>query len=366
LVTLPVALFGNAAASWVNDANTIGLADSSAQSPSATDPSSLGATGANPHDAKLSPGVLDNAGNPAALASEGPLANLPSGPLGIPGIVLQAYLKAQQELAVSDPSCQLPWWLLAGIGKVESGQAENGEVDTNGNTLRPILGPVLDGSGGFAAIPDTDHGVWDGNTTWDRAVGPMQFLPSTWRHYSNGNPNNVFDAALAAGKYLCAGGGNLSDPAQQAVAVFSYNHSDSYVRLVLIWADAYRNGVTPLPETTVPPVVEAAVNGPVPAGAAAPATNPVGTTTTTTVGGGNGGGGGGGTTSGTPTRTSPASGNGGSGSSTPPSSSCTATSTTTTTSTTPPPSSTTTTTTTPPSSTTTTDPTTTTTAPPTC
>jgi hypothetical protein len=215
-----------------------------------------GASGASPHDSGLSPALLHNANNQAALlAAAGTQANLPSGPLGIPGIVLQAYQRAQQNLAVSDPSCHLPWYLLAGIGKIESSQAENGEVDANGNTLRPILGPVLNGTNGSAAIPATALSyALTGDPNWQRAVGPMQFLPSTWVEYGGGgNPSNVFDAAMAAGRYLCAGGRDLSDPAQQAQAVFSYNHSNSYVAKVLLWANAYARGVTPLPETPVPP-----------------------------------------------------------------------------------------------------------------
>ena len=214
-----------------------------------------GASGSNPHDSGLSPALLHNTGNQQALLTEaGPSANVPSGPIGIPGIVYQAYQRAQQTLAVTDPGCNLPWWLLAGIGKIESSQAENGEVDANGNTLRPILGPVLNGTNGSAAIPATPLSYQlTGDPNWQRAVGPMQFLPSTWIEYgAGGNPSNIYDAALAAGKYLCNGGRNLADPAQQAAAVFSYNHSNSYVAKVLLWAYAYAKGVTALPETPVP------------------------------------------------------------------------------------------------------------------
>ncbi|MGH3799764.1 MAG: lytic transglycosylase domain-containing protein, partial [Pseudonocardiaceae bacterium] len=52
---------------------------------------------------------------------------------------------------------------------------------------------------------------------------------------------------LAAGRYLCAGGGDLSDPAQQRAAVFRYNHSASYVSNVQRWAQAYQTGVFPMP-----------------------------------------------------------------------------------------------------------------------
>jgi hypothetical protein len=231
-------------------------------------PGPLGATGAVPRNRKPSPALLHNARNLAKFAASmrpgglqsrsgrnaiaalagipGALAAQPPGPLGIPGIMLAAYQRAQQILASQQPGCHLPWWLLAGIGQVESGQADGGLVDAQGNTLVPILGPVLDGTNGTAAIP-----MGGG---WERAIGPMQFLPSTWSIWGGGgNPNNVYDAALAAGRYLCAGGRNLSDPAQQVMAVFSYNYSDSYVQQVLAWAYAYRGGVNPLPPRTLSP-----------------------------------------------------------------------------------------------------------------
>jgi hypothetical protein len=259
LVTLPVALSADVAVGYVNaaDQGPLNTQQPGAPRPNPLIPSTLGATGATPHDTTLSPQLVHNAGNTTALstgANGGQLANLPRGPLGIPGVVLDAYLHAQNVLGVSEPGCHLPWWLLAGIGHIESSQAENGEVDTNGTTLRPILGPELNGGNGFAALPAINGGEWTGDPVWQRAVGPMQFLPSTWLEWGNGgNPNNVYDAALAAGRYLCADSRDLSQPAQQAAAVFSYNHSDSYVQVVLVWANAYRNGVTPLPETRATP-----------------------------------------------------------------------------------------------------------------
>ena len=103
----------------------------------------------------------------------------------------------------------------------------------------------------MASIPDSDGGRWDGDTTWDRAVGPMQFIPTTWRSLGrdgNGDrvadPNNLFDAAVSAAGYLClGGGGDLSDPARLRQAVYGYNHSWAYVDAVLGWARLYQGGV---------------------------------------------------------------------------------------------------------------------------
>lgn len=174
---------------------------------------------------------------------------------GIPGTVLAAYQKAARDLAMSMPGCHITWPLLAGIGKIESGHASDGKVDANGNTRGKILGPVLDGGPGMAAIADTDQGLYDGNASWDRAVGPMQFIPGTWRTFgADGNgdgvkdPHNVFDAARAAGDYLCSGGANLADPQGLVQAVLRYNHSMDYVSNVLRWMQSYSKDTVSVPD----------------------------------------------------------------------------------------------------------------------
>jgi len=188
----------------------------------------------------------------ADAAEMGAPPHLPNGPLEIPGNVLDAYQFAQQTLAQTQPGCHLSWSLLAGIGRIESDHASGGRLDAFGNTRGTILGPRLDGSPGVAAVPDTDHGVLDGDTVWDRAVGPMQFLPSTWRQWGVhargdglADPNNIHDATVTAGRYLCAAGTDLSDPTQLQAAVYRYNQSWDYVTLVLQWAYAYLTGVIP-------------------------------------------------------------------------------------------------------------------------
>ena len=196
----------------------------------------------------------------AALTDDATPTVSPAAPdgTGIPSTVLAAYRAAEAALAASDPSCRLPWNLVAGIGRVESGHASGGRVDGVGTTNGRILGPRLDGTTvGTATIRDTDGGTLDGDAAFDRAVGPMQFIPGTWKSFAkDGNkdgvasPHNVFDAALAAGTYLCAGGGDLSQPAAQRAALLRYNRSDAYGALVLRWAAAYGAGVAVLPDGT--------------------------------------------------------------------------------------------------------------------
>ncbi|WP_410655264.1 lytic transglycosylase domain-containing protein [Amycolatopsis sp. lyj-112] len=213
-------------------------------------------------------GSLPNAPTPLPL----PADELPNGPLGIPVTALAAYRNAADILIAEQPGCHIDWALIASIGRIESNHARGGYVDAKGNTLEPILGPQLNGAGPFAAIPDTDGGKFDGDTVWDRAVGPTQFIPSTWAGYAsdgNGdgesNPNNIFDAALGTGRYLCSGGMDLSKPDQLRTAVFRYNNSDTYVNTVLIWAEAYRTGVLPTPDSKVPVGAPNAAAAPPPA-----------------------------------------------------------------------------------------------------
>ncbi|MFJ8464812.1 lytic transglycosylase domain-containing protein [Streptomyces swartbergensis] len=172
----------------------------------------------------------------------------------VPASVFAAYRRAEERLAREAPGCRLRWQLLAAIGQVESGQARGGRVTSDGTTVAPILGPRLDGVA-FALIRDTDGGAHDGDTAYDRAVGPMQFIPSTWARWgADGNgdgrtdPNNVFDAALAAGRYLCAGGRDLSVPAQLDRAILGYNHSAAYLRTVRAWYAYFLEGHRVVPD----------------------------------------------------------------------------------------------------------------------
>ena len=211
-----------------------------------------GATGNSPYYTDLpplntpSPAPTDGSASGSSGASEA----------GIPATVLAAYKKAAAELQASKPGCNLPWQLLAAIGQVESGQASGGRVTADGTTTTAILGPNLDGNG-FALIKDTDNGAYDGNSTYDQAVGPMQFIPSTWAwagRDGNGDgvkdPNNIYDASLAAGHYLCRYSWDLSDDGDLRSAILSYNPSQDYVNTVLSWLEYYRKGTHEIPDGT--------------------------------------------------------------------------------------------------------------------
>jgi membrane-bound lytic murein transglycosylase B len=188
------------------------------------------------------------------------------GTLRIPMIALNAYQNAERMMAASYPSCGISWNLLAGIGRIESMHANGGATDASGEAARPIYGPSLDGSLPGNEVIELSRS--SSRVTYARALGPMQFLPGTWSRYaSDGNGDgkadvqNVFDASLAAARYLCSGGLNLRDQSQVMTAILRYNNSMAYAQNVLGWAAAYATGVVPidLPPITgpIPPIADA-------------------------------------------------------------------------------------------------------------
>jgi membrane-bound lytic murein transglycosylase B len=189
----------------------------------------------------------------AATTSAPPPAMVVSAPgaLRIPGVALSAYRNAESIMATTAPGCGVSWNLLAGIGRIESGHANNGATDSRGTAVNPIYGPALDGS-----LPGNEIIVASsqlGRVGYARAMGPMQFLPGTWSRYASdgdgdgkADPQNVYDAALAAARYLCSGGLNLRDQSQVLTAILRYNNSMPYARNVLGWAGSYTTGVAPV------------------------------------------------------------------------------------------------------------------------
>lgn len=195
---------------------------------------------------------FDGPGRTSALLRD--WAEPQADPLGVPVIALEAYGHAAAVLAATDPGCGLAWTTLAGIGSVESNHGRHGGagLDEHGTASPAIRGVPLDGGPGLAEIRDTDGGVFDGDLVLDRAMGPLQFIPETWRHWgvdANGDgvpdPDNIDDAALSAGRYLCDRGGDLTTAEGWTRAILAYNMSNEYVALVRDRAAAYGVGVRP-------------------------------------------------------------------------------------------------------------------------
>ncbi len=170
---------------------------------------------------------------------------------GIPAPALSAYQRAARIIDAADKSCNIPWELIAAIGRVESDHGRyGGNTLTKDGVSKPgIYGIPLNGKNGTQAVSDTDGGQLDKDRVYDRAVGPMQFIPSTWQVVKvdadgdgQRNPQDIDDAALATAVYLCSGKDNLGNRAGQEAAVYRYNHSQDYVNLVLRIMEAYSNG----------------------------------------------------------------------------------------------------------------------------
>jgi membrane-bound lytic murein transglycosylase B len=169
----------------------------------------------------------------------------------MPVTALEAYAYAAKVAEVENPSCHLSWPTLAGIGMVEShhGTYHGAAVAANGDVTPPIRGVRLDGSNGNLEIVDGESAPLSGDPAYARAMGPMQFIPETWRLYgvdanNDGaiNPDNIDDAALSAAGYLCFRGRDLAEPEGWMKALRAYNLSDQYARAVRDWATAYAAG----------------------------------------------------------------------------------------------------------------------------
>ncbi|MGI8822515.1 MAG: transglycosylase SLT domain-containing protein [Acidimicrobiia bacterium] len=115
---------------------------------------------------------------------------------------------------------------------------------------RIVAPPPLDELRGYYTDAETEFGVpWNvlaaihlvetrfGRILGDShagARGPMQFLPSTWDAYGQGDIEDPGDAIAAAARYLVAHGA----PGDLEGALWAYNHSDLYVTAVIAHAEA--------------------------------------------------------------------------------------------------------------------------------
>jgi membrane-bound lytic murein transglycosylase B len=167
---------------------------------------------------------------------------------GIPAAAMAAYGSVELRVRHEQPGCHLAWNTLAGVGWVESEHGTTGgrTLLADGRSSTPIIGPALNGQG-FAAIRATPASTaWHGDPTWEHAVGPLQFIGSTWERWgADGDgdgvqdPLDLDDAALAAGRYLCADRHDLATVTGWNAAIHSYNHDRAYVLSVLDAANTY-------------------------------------------------------------------------------------------------------------------------------
>jgi hypothetical protein len=119
--------------------------------------------------------------------------------------------------------------------------------------------------------PDPNSG-WPTNQY--QTQGAFQFIPNTWKAYGddgNGDgvkdPQNIYDGAAAAAKYVAANGATIDKPpASWQSAIWNYNHAQWYVDAVMLYYNYYNTstGTVAVPAT--------------------PVTVPVGTTTYITAG----------------------------------------------------------------------------------
>jgi len=166
----------------------------------------------------------------------------------IPQRALEAYANAHAVMAATHPHCHITWVTLAAIAAVESkhGGFQGRTLEPDGRPSAPIIGIPLNGAPGVKAVADTDNGLLDGDKIWDHAVGPFQFLPSTWAKWrADGNgdgitdPQNIDDASLAAAQYLCADNRDLSSGDGWLRAILTYNESLGYAQEVYGFAQRY-------------------------------------------------------------------------------------------------------------------------------
>ncbi|MCC6626109.1 MAG: lytic transglycosylase domain-containing protein [Chloroflexi bacterium] len=176
-------------------------------------------------------------------------------------VAYDAYRQAAVASVSITGSCDVRWEILAAIGQVES---KHGRIDSShavavdGTVAPAIRGQALNGTNGTQTIHDTDDGAFDGDATWDRAMGPLQFIPTTWselgrdgNHDGVADPDNIYDAALTAAAHLC-----LREPGDYAVraqlrrALIAYNASGEYADRVLAWVDRYAS--RPIDEVVEP------------------------------------------------------------------------------------------------------------------
>jgi membrane-bound lytic murein transglycosylase B len=218
----------------------------------AAPPAPVVAPSADARPASAAPGALARTATPVPSGTPGPQADpawldATAAATRIPRRALQGYASAALREASEDPGCHVSWTTLAALGSIESnhGTLDGTEIDAGGHPVGLIVGPVLDGRF-YTAVADTDGGRWDGISDWDRAVGPMQILPTMWEAVGAddsgdgvADPNQIDDAAYGAARLLCSSGMDLATAEGWTAAISSYNSATTYRDEVAAKAAAY-------------------------------------------------------------------------------------------------------------------------------
>ena len=145
------------------------------------------------------------------------------------------------------PACGSSWTTLAAIGEVESSNGQHGgsSIGADGTVTPPIYGVALNGDGDGAHPRQRRRGDRRRRDV-DRAVGPMQLIPQTWRNWhTDGNgdgvedPQNIDDAVMATTNYLCRASTGSTRRRDGARPISAYNSTDAYLREVARVGVAY-------------------------------------------------------------------------------------------------------------------------------
>ena len=167
----------------------------------------------------------------------------------IPERALAAYAGVALDKAAQMASCGLGWNTLAAIGYAESrhGTHDGSVIGADGTASPPIFGIALDGAS-TDHIPDSDLGAVDGDAEYDRAVGPMQLIPQTWRNWhvdanADGveDPQNIDDATMASANYLCRASGDMASEAGWLAGIGAYNSDPAYAVIIAEAGNRYRS-----------------------------------------------------------------------------------------------------------------------------